>query len=215
MCTAFSTHHYSSLSGCGLETRACPPWLTKRSINKKLIAVGEYLRCIGMTTTRTIWALQFYARDMLPKQLLVMTFSTLGHLYYYNSREGENKLPTIVSVLVEMALQGEKPRNRTNVRHTPFGAIAPKGLQIWGSINPTGFILLFWTWWELTCNQTKSTYDLIINHTHIWFVSKEKRCHRKDCKAHAEQFTLQLGSLLLLQKRATIVDPTSRNSYLI
>ena len=37
----------------------------------------------------------------------------LNTLYYYDFREGENKLPAVVSVLMGMVLRSEKLQNRT------------------------------------------------------------------------------------------------------
>ena len=79
----------------------------------------------------------------------------------------------------------------------------PLYLKIWGSINCT----MLCTWWELAYNQAKANnYDIIINHAHIRFVSKEKGAvgHVENLQ-NLKQFPLQLGSLLLLQQIATTV----------
>ena len=53
-------------------------------------------------------------------------------------------------------------------------------LKLWGSVNYTGFIP--WTWYWLTCHQTISNYDVILDYAHILFLSEEKKCHQKDWK---------------------------------
>ena len=41
------------------------------------------------------------------------------------------------------------------------------------------------TWCELTCHQTPSNYDVILDHAHIHFLSEEKKCRQKDCKTRS------------------------------
>ena len=45
-------------------------------------------------------------------------------------------------------------------------------LKLRGSLSDTGFILD--TWWELTCLQSVSNYDVILDRAHILFLSGEK-----------------------------------------
>lgn len=41
----------------------------------------------------------------------------------------------------------------------------------------------FDTWWELTCRQTKSNYDVIVGHANILFITEEKTAVRKIAKS--------------------------------
>jgi len=41
------------------------------------------------------------------------------------------------------------------------------------------------TWWEITCHQALSNYDVILDHAHILFLSEEKNCCWKDCKTRS------------------------------
>ena len=54
------------------------------------------------------------------------------------------------------------------------------------------------TWWELTCHQTLSNYDVILDHTHILFLSEEKNCCWKDYKTQSSSAPKNPSFLLWL-----------------
>ena len=92
----------------------------------------------------------------------------------------------------------------------------PPQKKPWGSVITLDSYYELDTWWELTCHQTMSNYEVILDHAHILFISEEKNAVGKI--ANPEQFLLVPGPLLLLQPRATTVVTRfhggSRNSYL-
>ena len=67
----------------------------------------------------------------------------------------------------------------------------PLYLKIWDSINCT----ILCTWWQLAYNQAKANnYDIIIDHAHIWFVSKEKGAVGKFAKPEAVPPTARVST---------------------
>ena len=90
-------------------------------------------------------------------------------------------------------------------------------LKVRGNVNHTGFYYEIDTWWALTCHQTISNFNFNLNHAHILFISEEKKMPSERLQS-PEQFPLVLGSVLLLQSRATTVVTKSlwgsRNFYL-